>query len=415
MAGFINIAIKEKYNCGKADSGKLSKKGTHIMRQHNEETLNNVNNKGRIDTSRTVLNQTVISQMKEGETLNMTVNRIIEERQLQTKANSVKAVAGIISIPTEYMKDPQKLKLFEEKAKDFFNTNEKLKGNVVLAQTNYDETQPHIEFIFIPHSKITNKLDFNRMFGSVREREPGIYDPITKKTTQKAGKLLVDGKKSLSELHDEVALKIGKPLGLDRGTGLNTNNLTNKQYQDLAKTIRNADREIKEPEPKTTGVIFKAVDKDELIQQYQNRFRKLNKNYLVLRKTEKNHRIQKQELKENYDSSLKNIEKSNEVRVNQLVKDNEKTKKELEQVKKLVPQNSYQAEKLKNELKAKEEKELEDIRIKEQKKLENQRIENQKALEKSIKDEEYRLLKEKEKSKGVGSSLKYQPPPPKEK
>ena len=233
--GFINIAIKEKFNGTTASRKHLSNKGKHILRQHSEETLKTMKQKS-FDPEKSKNNETLISQQKPGETLNQTVDRIIKEQEIEKPARNtaIRAVAGIISIPSECMSDPSKLKLFQDKAKEFLETNDKLKGNVILAQTNFDETQPHIEFVFIPRdNENPKKLDYSKLFG----------------TDLRKG---YDGSKSLEKLHDEVALKVGKPLGLKRGDGTNTKGLTNAEYMKSISDMKNDEKtlsqiEVKEP------------------------------------------------------------------------------------------------------------------------------------------------------------------------
>lgn len=233
--GYINIGIKEKFNGSSASRKHLTNKGKHILRQHSKETLENMKQKS-FDPNLSSNNSTLISYQKPGETLNQTVDRFIEEQGIDKPARntSIRAVAGIISIPSDCLNDKSKLEIFEKKAKEFLETNDKLKGNVILAQTNFDETQPHIEFIFVPRdNENPKKLDFSKLYG----------------TDLRKG---YDGSKSLEKLHDQVAEEIGKPLGLKRGDGTNTKGLSNEEYRKTISDMKKDEKtlnqlEIKEP------------------------------------------------------------------------------------------------------------------------------------------------------------------------
>lgn len=273
--GYINIGIKEKFNGSSASRKHLTNKGKHILRQHSKETLENMKQKS-FDPNLSSNNSTLISYQKPGETLNQTVDRFIEEQGIDKPARntSIRAVAGIISIPSDCLNDKSKLEIFEKKAKEFLETNDKLKGNVILAQTNFDETQPHIEFIFVPRdNENPKKLDFSKLYG----------------TDLRKG---YDGSKSLEKLHDQVAEEIGKPLGLKRGDGTNTKGLSNEEYRKTISDMKKDEKtlnqlEIKEP-PKPIQLPEETLfNKGKIIELQKQEIKELRK-YIKETKNDRN-------------------------------------------------------------------------------------------------------------------------------
>lgn len=283
---FGNIAIKEKFDGSVGSRKHLVNKKKHIMRQHNEDTMKNKNHKS-IDYDKSHLNSTLIDLSNPGENMNQTVNRILKERGIEEdKTNKIRAVSGILSIPSEYLNDPEKLKLFEKQSLEFFNSNENFKGNVLLAQTNYDEKQPHIEFIFVPHHKETNKLNFNKMFGSEYEKT---WDPVKKK---QISKLVSDGRKKLEKLHDEFANTVSKPLGLERGDGTHTNKLSNKEYMKAISDMKNDEKlllandfpEPPKPKEKPDDLVF---NRGKIIELQQKEIKEL-RDYIKKTRNDRN-------------------------------------------------------------------------------------------------------------------------------
>lgn len=259
-----NIAVKTKFTGevdGKGGRNHLNNATKHILRQHKEDTLKNLTHPS-FDIEQSKYNETLINQMEPGETMNKCVNRLCKERGIEPPKNEVnkrvRAVSMVLSIPTHLKNDKEKLKEFAKKTKEFLNTTDPFIGNVLLAQTNFDETQPHIEVIVLPHCKETNKLDFSKLFGTEYKKtwdpDKPVIDSKTKKPVlDKDGKPKIgcqfstkisDGKKKLAKLHDVFAEKVLNPIGLKRGDGTHTKKLSNKAYAESIKKLNQDEKEL---------------------------------------------------------------------------------------------------------------------------------------------------------------------------
>lgn len=372
--GFINCAMTTKYKNNSKGAKHLTNSGVEERRDYSEKY--DYNNPS-FDPEKSKNNQCLINNQKPGETLNQTVKRMIDESGAKLRnSESIMAVKFIMSIPSDLHNDPEKLKLFAQNATKFLNETEGFKGNVASAILHLDEAQPHIHIIAIPIDRENNKVDFGKFWGGER------------------GKIF-DGSDKLHKLHDRVEEVVGKPIGLKRGDGSNTNGLTNKEYKEIVKTVREIPKKTasnKLPsKPLKDGLIPFYSEKQIDYKAYSEKLEKQNKiiseNNLILLQRDKKY-------KENYKKTKNQKRDIAKQQINISEKENKELKKELEKTKKQVPENSFQAEKIRNELKLKEEKEL--LEIEKRNKLNKENQEKLAQQQKKANDEYLESLKKKE-------------------
>lgn len=225
------IKKDRKFNGSASNRKHLTNSGKHILRQHKDPSKVKTPT---FDIDKSADNVILISQMKENETTNSTAQRMIEEAGIKPRnSQEIIAFETIIAIPAEFLEDKEKLKIFEEKTKEFLNTTPGYQGNVILAAAHYDEKQPHIQILTCPRDLEEKKLGFTKYFGS-----------------EKGQKNFGKGGEKIDALHDRVQEIIGSHLGLERGDGSHTNGLSNQQYQKAIKqTAQIIENEPSPPKP----------------------------------------------------------------------------------------------------------------------------------------------------------------------
>lgn len=225
------IKKDRKFNGSASNRKHLTNSAKHILRQHKDPSKVKTPT---FDIDKSADNVILISQMKENETANTTAQRMIEEVGIKPRnSQEIIAFETIIAIPAEFLEDKEKLKIFEEKTKEFLNTTPGYQGNVILAAAHYDEKQPHIQILTCPRDLEAKKLGFTKYFGS-----------------EKGQKNFGNGGEKIDALHDRVQEIIGSHLGLERGDGSHTNGLSNQQYQKAIKqTAQIIENEPSPPKP----------------------------------------------------------------------------------------------------------------------------------------------------------------------
>lgn len=205
MSNFCNVSLKKKKYTNK-DGGNLTNLGKHLLREQKEEYQFS-------DGTHEENNEVLISMSEPN--LKASVDKFISDNNLKVRnSRTIMACQFVFSIPSELKEDKNKIEEFKKQTLEFLNTDEKFKGNVLLAVYHGDEKQPHIQILTIP--KQNGKLCFQEMFG-------GFPDGATK----------------LSKLQDDFA-KYMKPLGLVRGDGTHTNGLDHKEYLAVIDDINRA-------------------------------------------------------------------------------------------------------------------------------------------------------------------------------
>lgn len=210
---FINVAIKKK-KIKKGSHKFCTSLGNHLLRKEQDKSRN-------VDRTKSHENKILIDTTN-GETLTKTLNKFLKDNDLQTRnVDTVQAFQVVFSIDKRLKNDLKARELFEQKVKEFLDSDPRFKGNVLLCVAHYDEVQPHIQAICVPRSD--GKLNFKKNFGGL------------------------SGGAKLARLHTEVAEQIGKPLGLSRGDGTHTNGLSHKEYMEVVEQIAEEPKEIELP------------------------------------------------------------------------------------------------------------------------------------------------------------------------
>lgn len=244
--GFCNVSIKRtKFKKGNRKS--LTNLGVHLLRTHKVEY-------NLADTKRRNDNEVLISM--EDKTLAKSLNMFLKKNNLQTRnSTTVEAYQVVFSIPKEIFGNKKLIKEFKKRTLDFINTNEIFKDNCLMCVYHGDETQPHIQAIFVP--RVGTKLDFKSLLGG-----PG-------------------GPQKLHKLHDDYA-SVLEPLGFKRGDGSHTNDLTEQQYK---KSISEISKPI--PEPKILNEVPEVglFNKNTVIDKLQKNCDILEKENKSLKKT----------------------------------------------------------------------------------------------------------------------------------
>lgn len=230
---YIGFVIKKdrKFSGSSSNRKHLTNSAKHILRQHKDPSKIKTPT---FDQEKSTDNVIILSQMLANETANTTAQRMIDEAGIKTRnSQEIIAFETIIAIPTEFLNDKEKLKIFEEKTKEFLETTPGYQGNVILAAAHYDEKQPHIQILTCPRDLEAKKMGFTKFFGS-----------------EKGQKNFGKGGEKIDALHDRVQEIIGVHLGLERGDGSHTNGLTNQQYQKAIKqTAQLIETEPSPPKP----------------------------------------------------------------------------------------------------------------------------------------------------------------------
>lgn len=210
---YINVSIKEK-KIKKGSHKFCTSLGNHLLRKEQDKARN-------VDRSKSHENKVLIDTTN-GETLTKTLNKFLSDNDLKTRnVETVQAFQVVFSIDKRLKKDLKARELFEQKVKEFLDSDPRFKGNVLLCVAHYDEVQPHIQAIAVP--RMDGKLNFKKMFGGL------------------------SGGAKLARLHTEVAEQIGKPLGLSRGDGTHTNGLSHKEYMAVVEKVAEEPKEIELP------------------------------------------------------------------------------------------------------------------------------------------------------------------------
>lgn len=243
--GFCNISVKEKkYKKGTESS--LRNLGTHLLRQHKDDYK-------LADQSRRLDNEILIGNEKEN--LNQTLNAFLKKNSLTARnSQTVKAYQMVFSIPKHCFEKPDLIQEWKKSVLEFVNSNPIFKDNCLMLVYHGDESQPHIQGVFVPRHE--GKLNFRALLGGP------------------------EGSEKLHKLHDDFA-KAMAPLGFARGDGTHTNGLTHKQYM---KSVSDLTRPAPTPAalPQVPEVGW--FNKNEVIEAQGEKLKKLTKENNRLRK-----------------------------------------------------------------------------------------------------------------------------------
>ena len=190
-----NISVKTK-KFTKGTHRSLTSLGVHLLREHKE-------NYKLADEKRVKENDVLISM--EGKTLAQSLNSFLEKNELATRnSETIQAYQIVFSIPKEIFGNKNLIEEFKKSTLEFINTNTIFKDNCLLCVYHGDETQPHIQAVFVPRHE--GKLNFKHLLGGPT------------------------GPQKLHKLHDDFEKAVLKKLGLHRGDGTHTNGLDYKPY-----------------------------------------------------------------------------------------------------------------------------------------------------------------------------------------
>lgn len=194
--GYCNLSLKEK-KFNSAQSNSLNNLGKHLLRMEKEKD-------NLIDNSKSHTNEVLIKMSED--TLNKSLKTFLSTNAIQVqRKDSVVAYQMIFSCDKKTFDNPELLEKWKLSTMDFIKNTPPFVDNCLLAVFHKDETQPHIQAVFVPRDNKTNKLGFNKILGGFQ------------------------GGQKLSALHDEYA-KYHTPLGFKRGDGTNTNDIDHKKY-----------------------------------------------------------------------------------------------------------------------------------------------------------------------------------------
>lgn len=262
MSNFCNISLKKK-KYTKLDGKTLSNLGNHLLRQQKEDY-------NLADGTHEENNEVLISMSEP--TLKRSLDKYIKDNNLKVRnSRSVLACQFVLSIPKELKNDKKKIEEFKKQSLEFLNTNDKFKGNVLLAVYHGDEIQPHIQIVIVPNQN--GKLCFQEMFGGFPQ-----------------------GAEKLSNLQDEFA-SFMKPLGLIRGDGTHTNGLSHQEYKQVIRATESRIEPIPSiPEVEPSWNPYKKIDGqqsridalEKQVKVYKNAYKKtvfLEKQNEVLKST----------------------------------------------------------------------------------------------------------------------------------
>lgn len=267
--GFCNISIKEKkYKKGTETS--LRNLGVHLLRGHKGEY-------NLADKSKQIDNEILIGSQQDN--LNQTLNSFLKKNSLTPRSiDTVKAYQVVFSIPKNCFENRDLIEEWKKSVLEFVNSNPIFKDNCLMLVYHGDESQPHIQGVFVPRHQ--GKLNFKALLGGQ------------------------DGPEKLHKLHDDFAAAM-KPLGFVRGDGTHTNGLTHKQYM---KSVSDLNKPA--PVPVAMPPVPEAgwFNKNEVIDAQATKIKKLEKQNHQLRKEVARtsfYRTQNQNLKSTNSSLVK--------------------------------------------------------------------------------------------------------------
>lgn len=252
--GYCSLHIaKEKIKNNASGSSHLNNDGKHILRKHlDPEKVKNV------DSTRSHLNDVLVDKYglagDSEKTLWSETKKDLEDRGIKIR-NSETIVCNkiVLGMPAGKHSDKD-IQEWSKKSMEFLN-DKFGKENITVAAVHKDEKQIHIEAYFIP--VVDGKLNYKKLCGGH----------------------LPEASKKMSDLQDEYA-KYYRPLGYERGNGLNTNGLSKKAYQaSMAYVVKTDLEQSKIPAVDEVGFF----NKSDVIEQLENKVNTLEKNNNALK------------------------------------------------------------------------------------------------------------------------------------
>ena len=192
--GYFNVSVKKR-KFKSTNMKSLSNMGVHLLRLHKKEYL-------LADQTRKLENELLIGDPTK--TLATALKHFLKAHEITPRnRDTVQAYELVFSIPSKYLKDEKTVEEFKKATLEFVNSHPDFAGNCIALVYHGDETQPHLQGIFVP--KVGTTLNFKKILGGP------------------------DGYKKLGALHDAYA-KVMEPLGFERGDGTHTKGLGHMQY-----------------------------------------------------------------------------------------------------------------------------------------------------------------------------------------
>lgn len=263
---FCNISVKKK-KYTKKNHSTLTNLGKHLWR-----TAANIYKFS--DEKRRCDNEILLGE-PDGSLTNM-LNKFLKKYNLETRnTTTVQAYQIVFSIPKSYFGKPELIKEFKKQVVEMVNENPIFKDNCLSLVYHGDETQPHIQGVFVPRAN-DNKLNFKHLLGGP------------------------SGPQKIHKLHDELAERLA-PIGLHRGDGTHTKNLTEEQYKKGVASLEAPlpiDPVPKRPaKPSKRELITHPLDYFNQVRSYQEELEKQNSQLRGLAKKSVFYETQNQQLK----------------------------------------------------------------------------------------------------------------------